>query len=139
MRRILILAVATTLVGGPSSAFAQELAERPRAALAIWDTGTSSAEMLASDAIAQKRGWKQVAGIDTSTVFQGDAAITNGRILAIARKQGTGLDLYSLGSGKPEFRARLLLATGGSIERVALSENSRAAVGLEITSKAGSV
>src|SRR5262249_10804171 len=63
--------------------------------------------------------------------------ITNGRVLAIARRQGTGIELYSLGLGKPIFRARLLLAPGEAMDRIALTENSRGAVAVELASKSG--
>src|SRR5262249_19885735 len=124
--------------GGTRMVSAQESTEPPRAALAVWDTGTPSAEPLASEAIAHKTGWKRIAGNDTTSPFQGDAAISNGCILAIARQQGTGLELYSLRAGQPVFRARLLLTPSRGTEQVTLTENSRTAVGLEITSKAGS-
>src|SRR5205823_3985000 len=69
--------------------------------------------------------------------FQGDAVITNGSLLAVARKQGTGLDLYSLGTGTPVWRSRLLLSPAAPLERITLTENSRAGVALEVASKAG--
>jgi hypothetical protein len=96
-----------------------------------------SADPLTSDTVGQKTGWKRLAGNETANAFQGDAAITNGRVLAVARKQGTGIELYSLGLGKPIYRCRLLLAPGATIDRIALAENSRAAVAFELTSKSG--
>jgi hypothetical protein len=132
-----LLAVVFTLAAGHGSAVAQVAAERPRPALAVWDTGKSSPELLTPEAIELKTGWKPIAAGETASAFQGDAVITNGRLLAVARKQGTGLELYSLGAGKPILRARLLLTPSAGIDRIALAENSRAAVGLEIGSKSG--
>jgi hypothetical protein len=120
---------------GPARA--QETAEKARGGLAVWDTCTPSADPLTQDALGQKNGWKRLDGNETANAFQGDAAITNGRVLAIARKQGTGVELYSLGTGKPIFRARLLLAPGAVVDRIALTENNRGAVAVEITSKSG--
>jgi hypothetical protein len=132
-----ILGVAATLAGRYGTSFAQEPPQRPRAALAAWDTGKPAAEPLAPEAVEQKSGWKAIANGETADSFQGDAVITNGRLLAVARKQGTGVELYSLGAGKPVLRTRLLLAPGAGSDRVALTENSRAAVGLEVASTVG--
>ncbi|MBI3821565.1 MAG: hypothetical protein HY289_02685 [Planctomycetes bacterium] len=112
---------------------AQGIAAAQPRPLAVWDTGKPSAEPLTPDAIGPKAGWTPVA--DETAAFQGDAVIANSRILAVARKNAAGLELYSLGAGKPIFRARL--ATGANIERVTLAENGKAAVALEIATKAG--
>ncbi len=97
-----ILAIALAFIANRGAASAQ-----PRTALAVWDTAKASTEPLAPEAIAQKNGWKPIAADDTAHAFQGDAVIGNGRVLAVARKHGAGVELYSLGSGKPIFRARL--------------------------------
>lgn len=128
------LLTAIAFAVGAGSVFAQA----PRAGLTVWDTSKASTEPLAPETLAQKDGWRPIASDDTSTAFQGDVAIANSRVLAVARKHGTGVELYSLGSGKPIFRARLLLAPGMNAEQIVLMENSRSALGLEITSKAGS-
>jgi hypothetical protein len=135
------------VAGEYRTSFAQETATRPRAALAVWDTVKSSANPLAPEVIEQKGGWKSIAASETAIAFQGDAVITNGRLLAVARRQGSGVELYSLGSGKPVYRARLLVVPalagkgeppkGGTTSGIALTENSRAAVGLEVASKSG--
>ena len=57
----------------------------------------------------------------------------------VARKQGTGVELYSLDLGKPIFRTRLLLTPAAGLDRIALTENSRAALGLEVASKSSAV
>jgi hypothetical protein len=132
-----ILAVATALAGAQGASFGQEGAERARATLSVWDTGKSSPKPLAPETVEQKSGWQRIASQETAKPFQGDAVISNGRLLAVARRQGTGIELYSLGLGKPAFRARLLRGSGAGIERIALAENSRAAVGLEVASKSG--
>src|ERR1700730_7610055 len=97
-----LLAVALALAGGHTRVCAQSI---PNALLA-WDTGKSAAEPLLPQAVAQKSGWQPIASDETAHAFKGDAAISNGRVLALARKLGTGIELYSLGSGKPVFRAR---------------------------------
>src|SRR6516225_2475224 len=103
-----LLVVAIALAPSEEKALAQGA---PTALLA-WDTGKSTAEPLAAEAVAHKSGWQLIASDETAHAFKGDAAISNGRVLALARKHGMGVELYSLGSGKPVFRARLLLAPG---------------------------
>jgi hypothetical protein len=116
-------------------ASAQDAKEPARSGLAAWDTGKSSAEPLTAAAVAQKIGWKPIVGDQSS--FQGDAAIGNGRVLTVARKQGSGLELYSLGLGKPVLRARVLLPPAAILERIALTENGRAALALQVSSQSG--
>lgn len=108
-----------------------------RTALAAWDTGSPAVEPLVAAAVAEKNGWKPIAGDETPTTFHGDVAIGNGRVLAVARKHGDGLELYSLAQGKPIFRGRVMLTPGAASQRIALTENSRAALALEVSSKAG--
>src|SRR5439155_9601385 len=102
---------------------------------AVWDTGKSSTESLDPETIDQKSGWKAIVVDEPTHVFQGDAVIANGRILAVARKHGAGVELYSLGTGKPVFRSRLLLTPNSAGNALALTENSRTTVGLELSSK----
>jgi hypothetical protein len=132
-----VLGAAATFAIGCQTSFGQGPAERPRAALAAWDTSKPSDKPLTADAIEAKSGWQSLASGETASSFQGDAVVTNGRLLAVARKQGTGVELYSLGSGKPVLRSHLLLTPGAATERVTLTENSKGAVALEVASKAG--
>lgn len=132
-----ILGIAFTLAGGHGTLIAQGTGERARLALAAWDTGKPSPEPHAPEIVGQPSGWKLLASSETASPFQGDAVISNGRLLMVARQQGTGVEVYSLGSGKPIFRTRLLLAPGATNERIALTVNTRAAVGLEVAAKSG--
>src|SRR5262249_20881121 len=94
-----ILAVVTAVGGSYGTAFAQGKPEPTRAALAVWDTGKPSAEALEPEVLESKSGWTLVATGDTARVFQGDMVIANRCLLGVARKRGTGVELYSLGSG----------------------------------------
>jgi hypothetical protein len=132
----LTIAIALVILHG--TALGQEVTERPRVALSVWDTRNSSSEQLGPEAVDRKQGWKTIAGREMVNTFEGDAVISNGRLLAVARRQGNGIELYSLGLGKPTFRAHLHLSPG-AIERITLSENSRAAIGLNVTWKSGTV
>jgi hypothetical protein len=131
------LTLTYALVLSYGAVFAQETAKTPQFGLSAWDTGESAAEPLVPAAVEQRSGWKQIASGETADSFEGDAVISNGRMLAVARKKGTGVEVYSLGLDKPVFRARLLLAPGTALDRIALTENGRGAVGLEVASKAG--
>jgi len=113
--------------------------EKPRVGLAVWDTGKPAAEPLGAEAIAQKSGWMAITRDQPLPAFQGDAVIANSKVLAIARRQGAGIELYSLGLGKPIFRARLVLAPAAGSEQITLAENSGTALGLDITSKVGAI
>ncbi len=81
----------------------------PRAALGAWDGGEA------------------VPAGETRASFKGEAALSNGRLRAVATPGKGALDLYSLGTGEPVHRARLALPPGP----VALVENARGAVALE--------
>jgi hypothetical protein len=141
LQRCIALCVAWFLaaaLAGSGNTFAQGTTERPRAALGAWDTGKSSADALSAEAVEQKTGWKLLENTETPA-FQGDAVISNGHLLAVARTQGTGVELYSLDLGKPVFRGNLLLSPAARTERITLSENGRGAVGLEVASKSSAV
>src|SRR5690349_18588896 len=79
-----LLAVAAALTQAADAAIAQG-AEKPRSALAAWDTGKPAAEPLTVEAVAGKSGWQPVAAEETAKAVQGDVAISNGRLLAVAR------------------------------------------------------
>jgi hypothetical protein len=109
-----------------------EAQDVPRAGVAAWDTGTPSAEALPGDAVENKAGWAKVEGALKTGELKGDLAVTNGRLLVVARRKGSGLELYSLKSGKPIYRSRLLPASAGMIESVALTDLGRGAAVLEL-------
>lgn len=128
-RGIWLLAFVVFLADGSDPAMAQ-----PRTGIAVWDTGKASTEVLSPQLVADKAGWKPIM-TDETPVFQGDVVIANSRILAVARKQSNGLDIYSFGSGTPIWRARF----GVSVDKIALVENGKSAVAIEVTSKSGTV
>ena len=107
------------------------------ARIAVWDTVSPSANRLSSTALVTKDGWERKSRNQTAASFQGDAVITNGRILAVLRKRGSGVDVYTVGTNRVVFRAalRLQTATGELATRVkgvALVENTRAAARLQV-------
>ena len=117
------------------------LARPTRSRARRWLSGTRASQPrnhLTSEAIDAKNGWTPIANGETKHVFQGDAVIANGRVLAVARKHAASVELYSLGSGKPVFRARLLqTADAASSARCAATDNSATTLGFERSSKSG--
>jgi hypothetical protein len=113
---------------------AQALAQQPRTDLAAWDTGKTSAEPLAPAALTARQGWTT---LDKETpALQGDAVISNGRLTAVVRRNGS-MELYALPEGKPVQRARIaLLAAGGDalakIDKLALVEVAKGAIAIEV-------
>jgi hypothetical protein len=122
---------------GPSATWAADPAEaRPRAGIAAWDTGRSSAGPLPPAALAGRNDWTSIPAGQTADAFQGDAVLGNGRIVAVLRKQDSAVDVHAV---KPDvaaarLRLRLLTAAGepaARLERVALVENTKGSACLE--------
>ena len=63
--------------------------------------------------------------------------LTNGRLLAVVRKGQSGVDLFSLGSGKPVHRAKLVPNPAGPIDKITVAENGRSTLAVDIATKAG--
>ncbi len=107
---------------------------------AAWDTGQASAAPLSPEQVEAKTGWTVIARDQAQAAFKGDAVVSNGRILAVARKQGGGVEVYSLAAGNAVSRARLVLQGPGGdasarLERAALTENGKGGAVLEVSYK----
>jgi hypothetical protein len=118
----------------------QQGPEKPRTALAIWDTGKPRATPLGPRILSAKGGWSLVPPAGKPTSFKGDAVMSNGRVLLVLRKRSPAVELYSERSEVAIQRLRLHLLTpaGEAAERldnVAVIENTRGAVCLEATYK----
>src|SRR5947207_2413337 len=88
----------------------------PRAGMNAADLNRSSAERLTADLLERL----SLAGrAEAGASLKGDLVVSNGPILAVARKLGTGLELYSMRSGKPVYRATLERG-GGAMEKISL-------------------
>ncbi len=108
-----------------------------QAGVSAWDTGTPAAAPLSAEEIGRKEGWTRASAGGEAA---GDRVVTNGRLLAAARRKGAGLELYSLGGGRPVLHATLALPGGAGLERAALAEITRGAALLEVAWKgAGAV
>jgi len=110
--------------------------QSPPARIAVWDTGSSSANALSPSVVMRKDGWQQIPRNETLSSFRGDAVMTNGRILAVLRKQASTVEVYSMVSQGVVSRARLQLQDctgdpGTGLRSIALVENTRSAARLE--------
>src|SRR6185295_7866388 len=111
-------------------AAALQAQEPTRAKMEVWDRHHSSDQPL--DAFSLSRS---SAGLPAKPGEpDGDLTISNGQILAVARKKGSGLEVYSLRSGEPVYRARLQRGSG-SLERIALTESGRGGAVVELAWK----
>src|SRR2546423_9526934 len=73
--------------------------------VAAWDTGQAAAMPLTAEQVSAKAGWTAIPRDQMLTSFGGDAVVTNGRILAVARKQGAAVEGYAWTAGKGPARA----------------------------------
>src|SRR5437879_3235303 len=78
-------------------------------AIRAWDTKQASAEPLAPSALANRDEWIEIPMQKTAASFQGDAVMTNGRVLAVQRKQSSATEVYSVGAAGAVARLRLIL------------------------------
>jgi hypothetical protein len=127
-------------VGKGTAGDAQNQQAKSRAALTVWDSGSPSAESLAAGALTARNGWTPIAAPQTAESFKGDAVLSNGRITAVLRRQGSALEVYSEGTESPIQRLRLLPLTASSqpiahLDSVKLVENSRSVACLEVAGK----
>jgi hypothetical protein len=109
----------------------------PPSRITVWDTKTQSAERLTQTALAARKGWEQLTAQGPGTSFQGDAVMSNGRILAVVRQQGSTVEVYSQEPWSPVLRLRLLVLTADGdrasrLTRISLVENTRNAASLEV-------
>src|SRR5947209_515998 len=109
---------------------------RPRTGITVWDTRQPSSQTLTPSALADKDGWTRMPAGKTAGRFEGDAVMTNGRVLAVLRQRDPAVEVYAQGPRGPVMRARLLIqAPGGEwahrLDGVKLVENSRGAACLE--------
>jgi hypothetical protein len=111
-------------------------AQGPVGAIAVFDTRRASEQRMTRDDWVKHDAWQKVARNQKMAEFQGDAVISNGRIMAAFRKQAAAVDVYSLEAGQPVWRAQLQLQTptgeaAARFERAALVENTRSAARVE--------
>jgi hypothetical protein len=136
MRRFLILPLLALLL--PPLGLAATWGEMPRSGITVWDTRQPTRGVLLPSALAGKNAWTTLD--KTADEFQGDAVVSNGRIVAVVRRHASAVEVYAvkLGGAVSRVRLRLQTATGmpaDRLERVALVENARGSVTLETVFK----
>lgn len=102
----------------------------------VWDTGQASAEPLAPPALAAKTGWTAIPKDAPAVSFTGDAVVSNGRLLAVLRKQAAAVELYAFGPAGAILRSRLLLTAAGGdaaarLDKATLVESAKGNLCLE--------
>jgi len=116
----------------------QPSAPRPRTGITVWDTGRPAAEALAPAALAGENDWTTIPLGETADSVKGDAVLSNGRIVAVVRKQDSAVEVDAVKPGGAVARVRLRLMTvagepAARLKRVAVVENTRASACLEAT------
>ncbi len=129
------LLVLSLIVG---AAAAQGQPKTP-AGIAVWDTGKPSADMLDPIALAGKNDWSAFAAGATGDL-KGDAVLSNGRIVAVLRRQDGAVAVHAVRPDGAVYRLTLHLRTASGepvdrIERIALIENGKGSACLEASCK----
>src|SRR5262249_7689813 len=137
---VALLPLVRPWVAAPRAAEAgQASAVKPRTGMTVWDTGRPSGTLTAA-ALAGKNDWTVIPLDRTAASFQGDAVLSNGRVVAVLRRQDAAVEVHAV---KPDgvvarLRLRLLTAAGepaARLERVALVEKPKAGACLEASSR----
>jgi hypothetical protein len=113
--------------------------ETPKVGVTVWDTRHASAPVTAA-ALAGKQDWVALPQGKIAETFLGDAVLSNGRIVAVLRKQEAAVEVHGVGPDGVMARLRLrLLNTAGDpavrLERVTLSENTKGSACLKASFK----
>lgn len=106
----------------------------------LFDTGTSSAEPVATEALAKQAGWRLVPEDTVEHSFSGDGVLLNDKLVVVMRKQGPGAEVYAKNPSGLKHRATLGHVGAGSssieaLDTLRIIENSSSAVMLEAAFK----
>ncbi len=109
---------------------------KPRTGIIVWDTGRPAAEALVPSALTGQNDWTAIPVGETTDSFKGDAVLSNGRVVAVLRRQDSAVEVHAVTQGGPAARLRLRLLTAAGepaarLERVAVVENTRGGACLE--------
>ena len=111
---------------------------RSRSGITVWDTGKPASEALDPAALAGKNRWSSISLGQTPGDLKGDAVLSNGRVVAVARKQDSAVEVHAVTPAGAVSRVRLRLMTdkgepAARLKRMAIIENTRAGAGLDLT------
>jgi len=141
MRRSMMIGMFLFLFPVPSvstlsvAAAGQPSEVKPKTGLTVWDTSRSAAAVSGS-AIAGKNDWIAIPSGKTARSFEGDAVLSNGRIVVALRRQDSAVEIHAVKSDGVVARLRLRLLTAAGepathLERVALVQNTKGSACLE--------
>jgi protein-tyrosine-phosphatase len=131
-RQFTLLASVIVLIGFTCPVMPRASAQVAPAPIGIWDTKSASSQQLEPEDFEKSDAWQKMSRNQKTDSFQGDAVVTNGHILAVFRKQGNSVDVYSAGTGKPVWRVEVQLQgesgdPAAQLKRIALVEHTRSA------------
>jgi len=131
-----VLGVLSVAAGSLHAQTNERVLQGPPPAMAVWDTMRTAADRLTPADMASEDGWTKIPRNQKVSSFQGDAILTNGRVLAVLGKRDAAVDVYSVEpeATVPRVRLELLAASGEAasrLDRVSLVENTRSSARLE--------
>lgn len=140
MRRPVLVIGAVLLSIRPGVRADAPPAARPRPTIEVWDTSKSSDGPRADAEIGARTGWTDAAAGRLPSTFQGDAVVSGGRLVVVARPNAGTVDVYAARPGSAVRRLALRLADeggalAGRFDRVALVEAGKSAAALELAGK----
>ncbi len=135
-RHFTLLTSVIVLIGFTCSVMPHASAQVAPPPLGIWDTKSASSQQLEPEDFEKSDAWQEISRNQKKDSFQGDAVVTNGHILAVFRKQGNSVDVYSAGTGKPVWRVAVQLQSesgdpAAQLKRIAIVEHTRSVVRIE--------
>ncbi len=106
------------------------------AGVAIWDTIIAETQPLSAAKVIAQDGWRPIPRSIKPKSFDGDAVISNGRLLAVFQKDNPVIDVFTIGSETATSRVKLrVLGPDGKsakkLKGISVVENTRGAVGLQ--------
>jgi hypothetical protein len=107
------LSVLSLVAGLPHVQANEQMLQSSPPSIAVWDTERPAVDRLTSADLASRDRWTKIPRNQKLSSFQGDAILSNGRVLAVLRKRGVAVDVYSIEPTATVPRVRLeLLAPG---------------------------
>jgi len=129
-----VVACLTSLSFGAGESTRAAKEEMAATAVQLFDAGGPSPTLLAPDAVAGKIGWAAVPEGEPDHSFKGDAALVNGHLALVLRRNGRGAELYATGPKRSVLCAVLQpTAASPAAKRASVKvlENSHARVAVE--------
>src|SRR4051794_19946628 len=68
---------------------------QPKAGLMVWDTRQQASEAITPLALGGTNQWTAISSNKTHDAFEGDAVLSNGRLVAVVRKQDAAVEVHA--------------------------------------------